>query len=86
MFDPSTSIRLAKQLDPDNSLQITQRTLLKMLAEQGVIIPDFSREMNTVRRRIEGVQRKVVLLSGSIWDEEENSAKVYGEITDETPV
>ncbi|HCO95916.1 MAG TPA: hypothetical protein DIU00_18595 [Phycisphaerales bacterium] len=86
LLDPSTSFRLARQLDPDHSLQVTQRTLLKMLAEQGMIIRDSTREMNTVRRQIEGVQRNVILVSGSFWDDEEKMVNTYGDFSDETPI
>jgi len=85
LLDPSASIRLAKQLDSDNSLQILQRTLLTMLAQQGLITPDSSRKTNTVRRQIDGVQRKVMLLSGNIWEEAE-SPNIHGDIPDDAPI
>ncbi|MCP4611124.1 MAG: hypothetical protein GY845_20640 [Planctomycetes bacterium] len=85
LLEPPASFRLVKQLDSDNSLQITQRTLLKMLAQQGRIVPDSSRETNTVRRQIDETQRNVILLSGSLWEEGE-IANVYGGVPDDTPL
>lgn len=64
-LEPDASYGAAQKMAPGGAdgLGITAQTLRKRLAERGLLVVDESREVNTVRRTLEGQQRNVLQLT-----------------------
>jgi hypothetical protein len=64
-LEPDASYGAAQKMAPGGAdgLGITAQTLRKRLAERGLLVVDESREVNTVRKMLEGQQRNVLQLA-----------------------
>lgn len=61
-LDPDTSFRIAQSTGGDNGLSVTIGTLKKRLKEKNFIYTECARETLTVRRKLQGRERKVLFL------------------------
>ena len=60
-LDPDASLKIALIADSQNTLAITPRTLKARLVEKGLVIPDKTRNLTTVRRTLQGRKQVEVL-------------------------